>query len=478
VIPWRPSNALTTPGRPCVSDTAAPEDDTAAAGGAASARPSARALFRSLAVSLGVGLPVAAAAFAFLALSRGLESALWQRLPDGLGFSGTDWWWVLLVPTVGGVLSGLAVRRLPGRGGHEPIAGFSPDPVQPRAIPGVVLAALATLSFGAVLGPEAPLLALGSALGLWFARLARLDARVAPMAAAAGLFASISALFENPLPAALLVVEAVGMGASGVPLAAVVLPGMLAAASGYLLITGLRSWSGLDVSAFPVLDLPEYATVRPGDLLWAVVLGVVLALALRLVRGGATVFHGVTLRHPTVAAPAAGLLVGASAVAFAATTGQEPDLTLFSGETSAATVAASGASWGVATLVALLLLKGLAYTVSLGSLFRGGPVFPALFLGVTAGVLLSTIVPSVSPTAGVVAGMAAATSAMLRLPLSAVLLAVLLGGSSAVEATSLALLASVAAFITTVAASRRDRAAESGGSEPAGPAPAAIGPTS
>jgi H+/Cl- antiporter ClcA len=413
-------------------------------------------------VALGVGLPVAAAAFAFLALSRWLETALWETLPGRLSFSGTDWWWVLLVPTVGGLLAGLAVRRLPGNGGHEPIAGFSPSPVQPQAIPGVVLAALASLSFGAVLGPEAPLVALGSALGLWFARIARLNAQVAPMAAAAGLFASISALFENPLPAALLVVEAVGMGASGIPLVAVVLPGMLAAASGYLLITGLRSWSGLELSGFSVLDLPPYPTVLPGDLVWAVVLGVLLAVSLWLVRRGAWAVHGLTARHPAVLAPAAGLLVGASGLAFAAGTGRRPDLVLFSGETSAATVAANGASWGAVTLAAVLLLKGFAYMVSLGSLFRGGPVFPALFLGVAAGVLLSTLAPGVSLTASVVSGMAAATSAMLRLPLSAVLLAVVLGGSAAVEATSLALLASVAAFATTAALTRRDRASGAG----------------
>jgi chloride channel protein, CIC family len=419
-----------------------------AARGATVPRPTPAALLRSLAVALGVGLPVAAVAFGFLALSRGLEEALWKTLPDQLGFSGADWWWVLVAPTVGGVLSALAVRRLPGGGGHEPIAGFTPDPVLPRAVPGVLLAALASLSFGAVLGPEAPLIALGSALGLWFARLARLSDQVAPMAAAAGLFASISALFENPLPAAFLVLEAVGMAASGAPLAAVVLPGMLAAASGYLLISGLQSWSGLEVSGFPLLDLPEYATVRIGDLFWALVLGVVLAVAVRIVGLGAHAFHRVTVRRPGIAAPGAGLLVGVAAVVFAATTDQQPHLVLFSGETSAATVAASGASWGAATLVMLLLLKGLAYSVSLGSLFRGGPVFPALFLGVAAGVLLSTLVPDVSPTASVVAGMAAATSAMLRLPLSAVLLAVVLGGTNAVEATSLALIASAAAFVT------------------------------
>ncbi len=436
---------------------------TRPAGGDAAASPAPPApavLLASLAVALGVGLPVAAAAFGFLALVRRLETALWQTLPDGLGFSGAAWWWVLLVPTVGGVLSALAVRRLPGNGGHDPVAGFSPDPVLPAAIPGVVLAALATLSFGAVLGPEAPLVALGSALGLWFARLARLGAGVAPMAAAAGLFASISALFQNPLPAALLVLEAVGMAGAGAPLAAVVLPGMLAAASGYLLISGLGSWSGVDPSGFPILRLPEYQTVRPADLLWAAVLGVALAALLRLVQLGAQACHRATARRPWVAAPAAGLLVGGAAAVFVVLTGRQPDLVLFSGETSAATVVSGGASWGAATLAALLLLKALAYTVSLGSLFRGGPVFPALFIGVTAGILLSALVPAVSPTAGVVAGMAAATSAVLRLPLSAVLLAVVLGGSTAVEATSLALVASVVAFVTAFALrSGRDRAA-------------------
>ena len=447
---------MTTPGAPDAGP--APAAATAPA-------PTPRALLRSLVVALAVGLPVAAAAFAFLAVSRALESALWQTIPSSAGFSGADWWWVLLVPTVGGLLSALAVRRLPGGGGHEPIKGFTPDPVLPRAIPGVVFAALASLSFGAVLGPEAPLVALGSALGLWFARLARLNAQVAPMAAAAGLFASISALFENPLPAALLLLEAVGMAGVTAPLAAVVIPGMLAAASGYLLISGLREWSGLDVAGFPILDLPEYATVRIGDLLWSAALGVLLAAALRVVRLGAGAVHRFAARSPGLAAPGAGLLVGATAVAFAAATGQEPDLVLFSGETSTATVVADGASWGVATLVALLLLKGLAYAVSLGSLFRGGPVFPALFLGVAAGVLLSTLVPSVSLTASVVAGMAAAASAMLRLPLSAVLLAVVLGGSTAVQATSLALVASVVAFVVTAAATRRERARDTEGGQ-------------
>jgi H+/Cl- antiporter ClcA len=432
-------------------------------------RERARELLRALVVAAGVGLPVSLAAFGFLALTPAIETVLWTTIPENLGFSGTAWWWILLVPTVGGLIAGLVVRHLPGGGGHEPIKGFTPDPVLPRAIPGVVLAALASLSFGAVLGPEAPLLALGSALGLWFARIGRLSGEVAPLAAAAGLFASISALFGNPLLAAFLVLEAVGMAGLTAPLAAVLLPGMLSAAIGYLLITGIRSWSGIEISGFPALDLPAYPTVVLMDLLWAVVLGIVLAALVAAVRVVAERAHALTSTHPGFMAPGAGLLVGVAALLFAAGSGEHADLVLFSGESSTPTVVSSGASWGAGVLALLLLLKSLAYAISLGSLFRGGPVFPALFLGATVGVLLSELVPDVSLTASVVVGMAAATSAMLRLPLSAVLLAVLLGGSTALEATSLALIASVVAFVATRVLERSRAARSPAPAQPSSP---------
>jgi hypothetical protein len=62
---------------------------------------------------------------------------------------------------------GLADRPLPARrGGHSPADGFkaagAPSPVE---LPGIAIAALATLGLGAVLGPEAPLIALGARSG-------------------------------------------------------------------------------------------------------------------------------------------------------------------------------------------------------------------------------------------------------------------------------------------------------------------------
>ena len=45
--------------------------------------------------------------------------------------------------------------------------------MQPIDLPGVILAALASVGLGTVVGPEAPLLAIGAGLGLLLIRRAR-----------------------------------------------------------------------------------------------------------------------------------------------------------------------------------------------------------------------------------------------------------------------------------------------------------------
>ena len=79
------------------------------------------------------------------------------------------------------------------------------------------------------------------------------------------------------------------------------------------------------------------------------------------------------------------------------------------------------ASLSLGTLGLLILFKGLAYGVSLGSA-RGGPTFPPMFLGIVAG-LLAGHLPGFSQTPAVAALMGAALVALLRLPLSSVIIA-------------------------------------------------------
>src|SRR4051794_36896674 len=138
-----------------------------------------------------VGLVVSFAAWGFLELVHQIQVGVFQGLPKDLGFDSTPRWWSLPVLAVAGVVVAFAVARLPGGGGHLPAHGLSTSQILPIDLPGVILAGLATVGLGVVLGPEAPLIALGGGLGLLAINLARKDApdEIASVMAAAGMFA-------------------------------------------------------------------------------------------------------------------------------------------------------------------------------------------------------------------------------------------------------------------------------------------------
>src|ERR1700729_3023016 len=117
-----------------------------------------RAYLRLLVIAAALGVPVSAAAYGFLALVDYLQPEIFTHLPHGLGFQAEPVWWPLPVLAVGGLLTGLAIRDLPGTGRGRAPEGLTAHRARtPDELPGVILAALATLIFGAVLGPEAPL---------------------------------------------------------------------------------------------------------------------------------------------------------------------------------------------------------------------------------------------------------------------------------------------------------------------------------
>jgi H+/Cl- antiporter ClcA len=146
-------------------------------------------------------------------------------------------------------------------------------------------------------------------------------------------------------------------------------------------------------------------------------------------------------------------------VAFHLLTGEDPHLVLFSGQTATPVIIQDGLSWGLAALLLLLLLKGVAYGVSLGSGFRGGPIFPIISLGVVVGVVLADLLPGLDPTPAVVAGIAGASSAMLGLPVTSVVMAVLIAGAPGLQASSVGLVAAVVGVVAAGALKRRVEAA-------------------
>ena len=229
-------------------------------------------------------LLVSLASWSFLALVHEIQVGVYEDLPGELGYDTVPWWWPLPWLALAGVLTALAILRLPGHGGHVPADGLKTGggPTQPIELPGVLLAALATLGLGLVLGPEGPLIALGMGLAVLAVRLVRKDApqQVLGLMAAAGSFAAISTVFGSPVIGAVILLEAAALGGGGPTLSLVLLPGLIAAGLGSLVFIGMGDWTGLSTSAWALspLDLPPYAGPDWGDFVWTIVLAIAAAV--------------------------------------------------------------------------------------------------------------------------------------------------------------------------------------------------------
>jgi len=405
-----------------------------------------RSYLQLLVIAGALGVPVSAASYGFLKLVDYLQQEIFTHLPHGLGFSTEPVWWPLPVLAVGGILTGLAIQYLPGRGGASPADGFKVHgPPTPAQLPGVFLAALATLICGAVLGPEAPLIAIGGGLVVLALRAARRDVpdQARAVLASAGAFAAISTLFGSPILGAFLLMEASGLG--GAMLGLVLVPGLLAAGIGSLIFIGLNAWTGWGTFSLVIPGLPHVGSPTLGEFGWAIVIGVAAVLVGSGIRWLGRALKPYSERQPPLAALVVGLVVAGLAIAYAEGAGKSSSEVLFSGQNALGPLITNSATYTVGALLLLLVCKSLAYGVSLSS-FRGGPVFPALFIGSTGGIAMSHL-PGLQMVAGVAMGIGAMSVVMLTLPLTSVLLATVLLFSDGLTVMPLVIVSVVVAYV-------------------------------
>jgi H+/Cl- antiporter ClcA len=395
-----------------------------------------------------IGVPVALAAYLFLMWVADVQQYVFTTLPADLGFDGEPAWWPIPFLILSGVLVGLTITHLPGTSGHEPSEGFkSAGPVRPIDLPGIIIASFATLSLGVVLGPEAPLIAIGSGLGVLAVRLLKKDAPVQAVMviSAAGSFAAISTLFGSPLAGAFLMMEVSGLGGS--MLGVVLVPGLLAAGVGSLIFIGLDRLTGFGTFSLTVPDIPTFTTPTVGEFVWAIGIGLVAAILGTAIKRLARWLRPIVAARRVMLTPVMGLVIGVFAFIFAETTGRSPNEVLFSGQSALPALIQNAAGWTVGALVVLIACKGLAYGVAL-SAFRGGPTFPGMFIGAAAGIALSHL-PGLPMIAGVAIGIGAMTTVMLGLPLTSVLITAILLSADAVPLTPLVIVAVVVAYVAS-----------------------------
>ncbi|MEV8036776.1 ion channel protein [Streptomyces sp. NPDC086182] len=335
-------------------------------------------------------------------LADQLKDVLWTDLPDALGIGGYSSLWMIVMLTTTGILVGLVVWKAPGHAGPDPATvGIQAEPMALFILPGLLVATALMLAGGPSLGPENPIIATNVALAFWAGR------RFAPaapgplwvMLAEAG---TIGALFGTPVAAALVISEALaGRQVKGLLWDNLFAP--LTAASVGSMTTALLGHASFD------LDLPPLGSPGWADVLSALVIASVTAV---LGMAGVRVFpyvHKVftLLRHPMVALPVGGLVLGLLGCLGG-------PLTLFKGLDQVAEMARNpdGYSAGRYALMGGVKLAALVVAASCG--FRGGRIFPAVFIGAAFGLCAHALVPSVPSSLGLAAGVLGMLLAITR----------------------------------------------------------------
>lgn len=343
--------------------------------------PRARTMLLLAPPALIIGVASSLILIIIMKVASVLQSLLWTSLPSTIGLSASSPTWIILTLTLTGIAVGLVIRYTPGHAGPdpatEPLIG---EPVNAAALPGLIIALIIGLAGGVSLGPEHPVMAVNIALAV------ALGARVFPrvnaldwtILASAG---TIGALFGTPVAAALIFSQTLS-GNAEIPLWDRLFAPLLAAAAG-----------ALTTSLFfhPNFSLPiaHYSQMQLVDIFsGAIVAAIAIALGMvavwclpRLHR----LMH--RLKNPVLILGAGGFILGI----LGAIGG---NITLFKGLDEMQQMAFSQI-FSVSDYLLFALIKLAALVVAASCGFRGGRIFPAVFVGVALGLMLHEHVEAV-----------------------------------------------------------------------------------
>jgi H+/Cl- antiporter ClcA len=297
------------------------------------------------------------------------------------GWFGGHWWWVAVTAATGVVVGLLRLlTRLP-----EDVPGMFDDlragRVDPRLVPGTVAVSAVSLIGGASVGPEKALSSMGGGVGSLVAQrrgLCKEDSGVNALAGIAGIFGG---LFSSPVIVVMLILEVARPG--GQRFSKTLVTDILAASVSFGIYFAVAG--AVFLGAYQV---PRY-TFEDWQLLVGIPLGLFGALVTTLMTGLMVLSSRLFgwLKVPTIVkSTLGGIMFGLVGVAL--------PLTMFSGADQLTSVLKDASALGLGLCIAILIAKMLTYAVSQGSGFVGGPIFPTLFIGGTAGVVVHEAIPS------------------------------------------------------------------------------------
>lgn len=380
------------------------------------AEPSVRGLALLAVPAVAIGVASAVVLWLLDTVSGFIEDWVWQTLPASFGADESTPWWIFLVLTLTGASVGLVVWLVPGHAGEDSATtelAATPPPL--IVVPGLLLAVLLSLAGGVSLGPENPIIAVNSAIAV--AALSRVAGRIPPpVIVLLASAATIGALFGTPVAAALVLTGMVAVVKAGGSLwDKMFLP--LTAAGTAAVTMHLLGGSSI------AFQLPSMETIEPID----VVTGTVVAAVAALVGIFAAwafphvhrAFHA--LRHPVLFTTLGGAVLGLLGIVGG-------PITLFKGLDQTGELLEHPDDYSAGQLALFTVVKVAALLVAASAGFRGGRIFPTVFIGAAIGLLAAQVVPDMPISLAVASATLGMTLAATRDGWIAIFLAVALVG--------------------------------------------------
>ncbi|WP_261577854.1 ion channel protein [Escherichia coli] len=343
--------------------------------------PRARTMLLLSLPAVAIGIASSLILIVVMKIASVLQNLLWQRLPGTLGIAQDSPLWIIGVLTLTGIAVGLVIRFSQGHAGPdpacEPLIGA---PVPPSALPGLIVALILGLAGGVSLGPEHPIMTVNIALAVAIG--ARLLPRVNRMEwtilASAG---TIGALFGTPVAAALIFSQTLN-GSSEVPLWDRLFAPLMAAAAGALT-------TGLFFHPHFSLPIAHYGQMEMTDILSGAIVAAIAIAAGMVAVWCLPRLHAMMhqMKNPVLVLGIGGFILGILGVIGG-------PVSLFKGLDEMQQMVANQAfSTSDYFLLAVIILAALVVAAASG--FRGGRIFPAVFVGVALGLMLHEHVPAV-----------------------------------------------------------------------------------
>ncbi|HIC1684535.1 TPA: ion channel protein [Escherichia coli] len=343
--------------------------------------PRARTMLLLSLPAVAIGIASSLILIVVMKIASALQNLLWQRLPGTLGIAQDSPLWIIGILTLTGIAVGLVIRFSQGHAGPdpacEPLIGA---PVPPSALPGLIVALILGLAGGVSLGPEHPIMTVNIALAVAIG--ARLLPRVNRMEwtilASAG---TIGALFGTPVAAALIFSQTLN-GSSEVPLWDRLFAPLMAAAAGALT-------TGLFFHPHFSLPIAHYGQMEMTDILSGAIVAAIAIAAGMVAVWCLPRLHSMMhqMKNPVLVLGIGGFILGILGVIGG-------PVSLFKGLDEMQQMVANQA-FSTSDYFLLAVIKLAALVVAAASGFRGGRIFPAVFVGVALGLMLHEHVPAV-----------------------------------------------------------------------------------